>query len=236
VACRFAGRLGDASAVPRLVQLLRDRDPAVRREAIRALGDLRAVEAVPDIADAIEAMGEWSNLLLLMALIRMGPDCAPAIGALLAAPGARMPATIKGLLLVTSRIAVAADPATIRALASHDEMEIRVEAVRVLGAIAPDPRSGDICLAAMDDAEWPVRAIAASSLGRLRDERAIPRLARAMGDPAYWVRHHIAEAMASMGEPGAEALRAALHDANPFVRDMAAQALFMHAPAESEAA
>jgi HEAT repeat protein len=81
-----------------------------------------------------------------------------------------------------------------------------------------------------------VRAIAASSLGRLRDERAIPRLARAMGDPAYWVRHHIAEAMASMGEPGAEALRAALHDANPFVRDMAAQALFMHAPAESEAA
>jgi HEAT repeat protein len=235
-ACRFAGRLGDASAVPRLVQLLRDRDPAVRREAIRALGELRAVEAVPDIADAIEAMGEWSNLLLLMALIRMGPDCAPAIGALLAAPGARSPATIKGLLLVTSRIAVAADPATIRALASHDEMEIRVEAVRVLGAIAPDPRSGDICLAAMDDAEWPVRAIAASSLGRLRDERAIPRLARAMGDPAYWVRHHIAEAMASMGEPGAEALRAALHDANPFVRDMAAQALFMHAPAESEAA
>jgi HEAT repeat protein len=236
VACRFAGRLGDASAVPRLVQLLRDRDPAVRREAIRALGDLRAVEAVPDIADAIEAMGEWSNLLLLMALIRMGPDCAPAIGALLAAPGARSPATIKGLLLVTSRIAVAADPATIRALASHDEMEIRVEAVRVLGAIAPDPRSGDVCLAAMDDAEWPVRAIAASSLGRLRDERAIPRLARAMGDPAYWVRHHIAEALASMGEPGAEALRAALHDANPFVRDMAAQALFMHAPAESEAA
>ncbi|HEX2217449.1 MAG TPA: HEAT repeat domain-containing protein, partial [Gemmatimonadales bacterium] len=75
-ACRFAGRLGDIGAVPLLIELLRDRDPGVRREAIRALGELRAIEAVPDIADAIERMGEWTNLLLLMALIRMGPACA----------------------------------------------------------------------------------------------------------------------------------------------------------------
>jgi HEAT repeat protein len=235
-ACRFAGRLGDIAVVPRLVELLCDRDPAVRREAIRALGELRAVVAVPDIADAIEGLKEWSNLLVLMALIRMGPACAPAIGALLAEPGERSPAMLKGLLQITSRIGVATDLAMIRSLASHADMEIRIEAVRVLGAIASDPLSGDVCLAAMDDAEWPVRAIAASSLGRLRDERALARLRGAMGDPAYWVRHHVAEAMASMGEPGAETLRDALHDANPFVRDMAAQALFMRALAEGEAA
>jgi HEAT repeat protein len=70
-------------------------------------------------------------------------------------------------------------------------------------------------------------------LGRLRDERAVARLSRAMGDPAYWVRHHVAEAMASLGEPGAGALRRALQDANPFVRDMAAQALYMHAIPEA---
>ena len=235
-ACRFAGRLGDTAAVRRLVELLCDRDPAVRREAIRALGELRAVEAVPDIADAIEGLKEWNNLLLLMALIRMGPGCAPAIGALLAEPGARSPAMLKGLLQVTSRIGVATDPDVVRSLASHDDPEVRVDAVRVLGAVAPDPRSGDVCLASMDDAEWPVRAIAASSLGRLRDERAVTRLRGAMGDPAYWVRHHVAEALASMGEPGAEALRGALHDANPFVRDMAAQALFMRALTQGEAA
>lgn len=236
VACRLAGRLGDTGAVPPLVRLLRDRDLRVRREAIRALGDLHAVETVPDIAAAIEAAGEWSNLLLLMALVRMGPACAPAIGVLLAAPGDRSPAMLKGLLMVTSRIGVVADPALIRSLAAHQEPEVRVEAVRVLGVIPPDPASGDICLAAMDDAEWPVRAIAASSLGRLRDARALPRLARAMGDPAYWVRQHVAEAMASMGDPGTEALRRALEDANPFVRDMAAQVLFMRAAARSEAA
>src|SRR5262245_19574456 len=86
-ACRFAGRLGDTAMVPRLIELLCDRHPAVRREAIRALGQLRAVETVPDIADAIEGLKEWNNLLLLMALVRMGPACAPAIGALLAEPG-----------------------------------------------------------------------------------------------------------------------------------------------------
>jgi hypothetical protein len=57
-----------------------------------------------------------------------------------------------------------------------------------------------------------------------------------MGDPAYWVRHHVAEAMASLGEAGDVALRDALRDANPFVRDMAAQVLFMGALAEGEAA
>jgi len=46
----------------------------------------------------------------------------------------------------------------------------------------------------------------------------------------------IAEAMAALGEPGAEALRQGLHDANPFVRDMAAQTLFMRGLAEGEAA
>jgi hypothetical protein len=235
-ACRFAGRLGDTSAVPLLVQRLQDPSPGVRREAIRALGELRAVETLPDIVAAIDAMGEWTNLLLLMALIRMGPECAPAIGAMLGEPSARSPAMIKGLLQVTSRIGVAAGPAAIRALASHGNPEIRVEAVRVLGSIASDAQSVEVCVAAMDDAEWPVRAIAASSLGRLRDERALPRLVRAMGDPAYWVRHHVAEAMASLGEPGAEALRRALDDANPFVRDMAAQVLFMRALAEGEAA
>jgi HEAT repeat protein len=206
----------------------------VRREAIRALGDLRAHHAIDDIADAIERMAEWTNLLLVMALVRMGPAGAPRIGALRAA--SRSPAMTKALLQVTGRIGVAADPALVRSLAAHPDPEVRVEAVRVLGALAADAESAVVCLAAMDDAEWPVRALAAWSLGRVGDTRALDRLARAMGDPAYWVRHHVAEAMASMGEPGAAALRRRLHDANPFVRDMAAQTLFMRALAEGEAA
>jgi HEAT repeat protein len=225
--CRFAGRLGDTGAVPLLVERLGDRDPAVRREAIRALGELRAVDAVGDIAETIESIGEWGNLLLVMALIRMGPEAAPPIAALLA--GAKSPSMSKALLQVTGRLGVASDPALIRALAAHPEVEVRVEAVRVLGCIARSAEASNVCLGAMDDAEWPVRALAAWSLGRVGDERAVPRLARAMGEPAYWVRHHAAEAMAALGERGEAALRRGLEDENPFVRDMAAQVLFMRA-------
>jgi hypothetical protein len=42
--------------------------------------------------------------------------------------------------------------------------------------------------------------------------------------------------MAALGEPGAAALRRGLNDENPFVRDMAAQTLFMRALTEGEAA
>ena len=232
--CRFAGRMGDTGAVPLLVGRLRDRDPAVRREAIRALGELRAVEAVGDIAEAVEAMGEWGNLLLVMALIRMGPESASRIADLLGV--SKSPAMTKALLQVTSRLGVTPDPAMIRALAAHPDPEIRVEAVRVLGAIVADGESSSVCLGAMDDPEWPVRALAAWSLGRVGDERAIARLARAMGDPAYWVRHHAAEAMAALGERGEAALQRGLQDENPFVRDMVAQTLFMRALTEGEAA
>jgi HEAT repeat protein len=85
----------------------------------------------------------------------------------------------------------------------------------------------------MDDPEWPVRALAAWAIGRVGDDRAIARLSLAMGDPAYWVRHHVAEAMGALGERGAAALRQGLTDQNPFVRDMAAQALYLRAAQEA---
>jgi HEAT repeat protein len=233
-ACRIAGRLGEPEAVPRLLERLGDREPAVRREAIRALGDLRAVEAVDRIAAAIEEMGEWSNLLLVMALVRMGPASAGRIGALLGTSGS--PGMTKALLQVTGRIGVATDPGLIRSLAAHPDPEVRVEAVRALGAVAPDAASSAVCAAAMDDSEWPVRALAAWAIGRVGDDGALARLERAMGDPAYWVRHHVAAAMAALGPRGEDALRRGLVNDNPFVRDMAAQTLFMRALAEEEAA
>lgn len=233
-ACRVIGRLGDAGAVPHLIDRLEDKAIEVRREAIRALGELRAVEAIDAIADTIERSKEWNNLLLTMAIVRMGPAAVPTIGRLL--QNSRSPAMTKALLQVTGRIGAVADPTRVRALATHPDPEVRVEAVRVLGAAAPDAESAAVCLDAMDDPEWPVRALAAWAIGRVGDERAIARLRRAMGDPAYWVRHHVAEAMGALGARGAAALREGLRDPNPFVRDMAAQAIYMRAAREGASA
>ena len=234
LACRTLGRLGQADAVPALVERLQDRSLIVRRQAIGALADLRAVDAYGAVTQAIEDAGEWGNLLALMALIRMGPGSAPQVADLLRR--SRSPAMTKALLQVTGQLGLAPDPAAVRALAAHPDPEIRAEAVRTLGTIAPEAESVAVCLAAMDDPEWPPRALAACSLGRLGDDRAIPRLEQAMGDTAYWVRHHVADALGGLGAPGQAALRRGLDHANPFVRDMAAQALFMRGlPRESPA-
>lgn len=229
-ACQVAGRIRQTGAIPVLRQRLRDPAAEVRRAAVGALGELGAVEAIEEIAETIEELGEWSNLLLVMALVRLGPAAAPAIARLLGA--SRSAAMTKALLQATGRIGVAADPFLVRTLASHPDGEIRVEAVRVLGAIPPDPASAAVCFDRMDDVEWPVRALAARSIGRLGDARALGRLRRAMGDPAYWVRQHVADAMAALGAAGVAALRDGLTDENPFVRDMAAQALYLRAARE----
>ena len=228
-ACRILGRLGDPAAIPALVGRLEDRDPLVRRRAIAALGDLRAIEAVDRIAATLEAFGGWGDLLAIMALSRMGRASVTRVGALLEA--STSPPMIKGLLQVTARVGLASNPTLIRDLARHDHPEVRVEAVRALGHLAPDVESVDVCLAALDDPAWPTRALAARSIGRLGGGQAIPRLERAMGDTAYWVRHHAGQALADLGEPGREALERRLADANPFVRDMAAQMLFTRATA-----
>ena len=226
-ACRLLGRLGGSDAVGPLVERLGDREPAVRREAIGALADLGAVEALVDIARAIDTTGDWGNLLTTMRLVRLGPRAVPTIGALLAS--ATTADTLKALLQVSGRLGAAADPDRVRRLAFHRNPEVRVEALRTLGFIAPEAESVTVCLAAMDDREWPVRALAAASLGRLGDPIAVPRLERAMGDPAYWVRHHVAGALLALGPAGAAALTRAREHDNPFVRDMAAQALWQAA-------
>lgn len=233
-ACRIFGRLGQADAVPLITERLRDHDPVVRREAIGALADLRAVDTVEAVAKAIDDGRDWNNLLAAMALVRMGPVSIPRIGALLAS--STSPAMTKALLQVTGRLGAAADPGAVRALATHPDPEVRVEALRAIGMLGPSAESVEVCLAAMEDPEWPPRALAAWSLGRLGDEQAVPRLEQAMQDTGYWVRHHAAEALGRLGPAGEAALRRGLSHENAFVHDMAAQALYMQAVSAGEAA
>jgi HEAT repeat protein len=194
---------------------------------ISALADLRATDAFGDIVAVLDTTGGWENQLVVMALVRMGPELAPLIGAELARGGG--PAKLRALLGLTGRLGAASNALLVRELAHHPDVEVRIAAVRTLGALPADQESIATCLAALSDAEWAVRALAARSLGRLGDTRAVPLLEADMGDPAYWVRHHVAEALGALDEAGDAALRRGLANANPFVRDMAAQVLFMRA-------
>ena len=174
------GRLGGADAVRLLIERLRDREPVVRREAIGALATA-APSRQWSIWSAPSIHRRLGESLTTMRLVRLGPGAIPALGALLAS--ASSPETLKALLQVCGRLGGVGDPDRVRRLALHHDPEVRIEALRTLGSIEPDADSVTICLAAMDDPEWPVRALAAASIGRLGDPVAVPRLERAMGDP-----------------------------------------------------
>jgi len=82
---------------------------------------------------------------------------------------------------------------------------------------------------ALRDTEWQVRSMAAKSLGRLGEARAIPALDGALSDPAWWVRYNAANALAGLGGDGLGALHRALAtQADPFARDICRQTLEEH--------
>jgi HEAT repeat protein len=75
--------------------------------------------------------------------------------------------------------------------------------------------------AALDDAEWPVRAMAAKALGRMLVVDAIPELGRALRDRQWWVRHNAARALRSIGPRGLEELEKLVADRDAFAREQA---------------
>lgn len=224
-ACRNLGRLGLSEAVPHLIGRLGDAHPTVRISAIIALSNLRASEAVEPMIRALERFGGWADMRAIMAFQKMGPEIIEHLEPLLQT--ALSQAALKAVLQIIGQIGTARNPALIRRLAFHPDPEIRVDAVRALSRIEPDNESVQVCVATLSDAEWPVRAIAAQSLGLLGDRSAIPHLEAAMSDAQFWVRHHAAEALTRTGEAGLCSLERQSASRDPFVRDMAEQMLFM---------
>lgn len=224
-ACWNLGRLTIRESIPPLIARLDDRHPVVRISAIIALSNLRAAEAVVPIIRSLEKYKGWADLRAGMALQKIGPQIGSQIEELLQTP--LSPEALKTSLQIIGQLNTAGNPALIRRFALHADPEIRVDAVRALSRIEPDDESVEICISALMDDHWPVRAIAAQSLGLLADRRAIEFLEISMSDQQYWVRHHAAEALSRLGEQGLQSLARQARSEDQFVREMAAQMLFI---------
>jgi HEAT repeat protein len=98
--------------------------------------------------------------------------------------------------------------------------EIRVKSVKAAAAIG-DPSFLEPFHLRLEDSSWPVRCQAAKGLSIFGSPDSVPLLTAALRDSQWWVRFYAAVALAEVGPAGIEALNAALHDAQPAVRDMA---------------
>jgi HEAT repeat protein len=89
-----------------------------------------------------------------------------------------------------------------------------------LGVIG-DPGAGPALVEALEDDQWPVRAMAAKAIGRMRYRAAIPPLCGALRDRQWWVRANAAEALKLMGDEGIDSLRRTLDDEDTYARHQA---------------
>jgi HEAT repeat protein len=99
-AARYLGKIGDPRAVAPLIRLLSVRDFQARAAAARALGKLRAVEAIPALLESVDSgpedvMRAWA----IDALGRIGSDeAAPKLIGLLENPHAGLRCTAAAAL------------------------------------------------------------------------------------------------------------------------------------------
>ena len=126
-------------AVPQLVEVLEDKDEAVRREAARALGKIGAAAAVPSLVVALnDAPDDLVRVSAAEALGRIGPRAAVAIPALIAALKHAGDGVCDAAACALVRIGLPAAPALIEAV-SDDDRRLGLRAAAVLTEIVTAP-------------------------------------------------------------------------------------------------
>lgn len=202
----------------RLVRALDDPDRTVRVALIRAIGEIGDRHALVAL---VRRLGERSPTVVRQVeqvLIERGREIVPEIVAYAEQSphvrGRRAAVEVLGLL----RTPVAAN--LLLGLVRHPDRELRIRAVKAAAAIG-DPRFLDAFHELLADPVWAVRCQAAKGLGALGSATSVPLLQAALGDDHWWVRFYAAVALAELGGAGHAALRAAVADPEPLVRDMA---------------
>ena len=196
MAARGLGALGDASAVPVLVELLdRDRrDPRVVLAAVRALAALGDPSAAPALRDLLRSRDLDPGLLIALL------DALGAVGA---------PETAEIAIELLAHGAPAVRGAALTALAGLDPDTFLL----LLSGLPPD-------------SQWQVRADLARALALADPDAAAFRLSLLLEDEDRRVVPAVLQALAAVRAPGLDAVLVAhLSDGNAAVREAAARLL-----------
>lgn len=240
--------------VAALTGALRDADDEVRREAVGALGQIRAQSAAVPLAEALgDKDGEVrAQAAFALGQIRAETAVAPLVAALadtdaevrqqavFALGQIRAKTSVEGLIgalrdvnvevrqQAAFALAQIRDPRSVAPLSTalgDREAEVRQQAVFALGQIRAPEAAGALAKA-LKDTDAEVRQQAAFALGQLRAVEAVPGLIAALGDESAEVRQQAAFALGQIrDERAADPLTAALKDKDADVRRQAAFAL-----------
>jgi len=234
-AAELLGWIGNARALPALLDAARAEEDVVQRIALRALDRIADPRAAAALAAALDGAEPWLVRHLAGALRRHGAAAVAPLVACLDEPTHR-PARVWAARILGDIGTVEAIPPLARALADADE-ELRAEAAEALGRLRDDRVAPLLVDRLSADPSPAVRARIAGALAGRDDEHVADHLAPALEDPAWWVRRRAIEALEAIGPRSERLLVVALDDADPELRARAAAALErMDVPAAIEAA
>jgi HEAT repeat protein len=218
------GEIGGKQALQALLACARERDEDICAAALRALGSMRAADAVPVLLEAMAMPAVKVRLAAVAGLSRHG--MAPGIASLAWAAGADGDATVadaamRALGELAERHRGAAVDALLELLADPRRTEA---ASTALGRLGPS-RTADIARG-LRHPNTDVRCRTIDVLARLRTTEAIALVARALDDECAPVREGAALALGQLPLPDCPArLReCAQHDPSKAVRRAAASA------------
>jgi len=221
------GYMGDESAIPGLLEALKDETLAVRLASAQSLANLECADAVNPILIALDVPGEMPRRRVAEVLSEFGPRAIDPILNVL-----NKPETPDTELTIAVRVSgmLHADSAVPRLLEllRHQLVDVRVTSVRALSSIGAPSAILPISQLAEDPA-WEVRNSVMHALGHMRAAEHVPLLVQGLADIAWWVRYSAAQALYQLGDAGMKALKnAAEHHVDRYARDISRQILQEH--------
>jgi HEAT repeat protein len=200
-AAELLGAAGAADALPDLTRLLRDRDPDVRAAAARALGKLGHPQAASSLLATLGAERPVPAGVVSIALLHLGPACAPALRDGLDIGNGPHVRTLAAELLGRLGAIEAADR-LIEAVDSDPFPAVRAAAARALGRAGVPRAAAPLERALARDPAAEVRRAAAWALGELGGGAAVDGLAAALSSGDHALAREAARSLLSCGPAG----------------------------------
>ncbi|MCP4444117.1 MAG: hypothetical protein GY811_02065 [Myxococcales bacterium] len=219
------GQLADPRAVPALLETMRDvrEDSDVKLASAEALGHIRDTSILPELCEQLGNVDEWASPRLAKVITGFGEEATEALlHSLDAAPN------LNARIWSAQVLGKIRDRRATMALAKrlHDRSEqMRISVANALGDIADNRAFRPLIDVILRDPVAAVRSQAATSLGRIGDEGALPLLVNSLGDPESWMRFRALEAIEALAPSDTSPIENALSDTNLEVRHRAALAL-----------
>ena len=225
-AAELLGRVGNAKAVPALLETVRAtrvEDGDVREIALRALARIADPRAVEPLIRALQTSEVWLAPRIADILSRHGDLVVDPLISFLGQsaphPARAWAANVLGEVQAQRAFAV------LVAGLSDPEDEVRAKSATALGRLGDRRAISYLLDHLLTDPAPFVRTRIAATLGQFHEPEVIDRLVRALGDQAWWVRMRSVEALGQIGSVAEGPLLVALDDPDPEIRSRAAVAL-----------